>query len=128
MDRSIVLSLGNVGSFDCFVLDDQVLWLDRWSAWLSGSEGCFRNKDALFEEVLLDELFQILSEGLAMDSLVSLTFMIRAIFFCSRKCEIVSHWSRAPKRVAPGYCLGEGLWLRFVDSTFRRHHRAWRSD
>ena len=31
-----------------------------------------------------------------MDDLVALAVMIGAIFFCSKKCEIVSDWSRVP--------------------------------
>ena len=96
MDRSTALSLGNVRSLGYFVLDDKVLWLGRWSACLSGFRGCFESKDVLFEKVLLDEFFQVLPEGPAVDGHVSLTIMIRSIFFCSRKCEIVPDWSWAP--------------------------------
>jgi len=41
--------------------------------WLSRS--CFESEDIFFEEVLLDELFQVLSEGPAMNGLVSLAFV-----------------------------------------------------
>ena len=34
---------------------------------------------------LLDELFQVFSEGPVVNGLVSLTVMIGAMFFCSRK-------------------------------------------
>jgi len=50
---------------------------------LSGSEGCFRSEDILFEEVLLDQLSQVLLEGPAVDCRVSLAVMIGAIVFCS---------------------------------------------
>ena len=57
MDRSTALSLENVGSLNCFILGDQVLWLDKWSVWLSGFRGCFESKDILSKEALLDKLF-----------------------------------------------------------------------
>jgi len=57
-DRSTALSLGNMRSLNCFVLSDCMLWLGkRWSVELSGSRGCFRSKNALFEEAMSDELF-----------------------------------------------------------------------
>jgi len=57
----------------------------QWSAELSGSGGYFRSKNVLFEEALLDELFQVLSEGPVVDGLVSLAVMVGVIFFCSEK-------------------------------------------
>ena len=39
MDISITLSIENTVSLYCFILGDHVLWLDRWSAWMSGSGG-----------------------------------------------------------------------------------------
>ena len=77
-------------------MGDQALWLDRrWSIELSGFEGCFGIEDVLFEEILLDELFQVLSEGPTMNGLVSLVVIVGAIFFYSRKRRIVPDWSRA---------------------------------
>ena len=53
----VVMSLENVKSPNCFVLGEHVLWLDRrWSVELSGSGRCFKSKDVLFKETLLDEL------------------------------------------------------------------------
>ena len=46
-------------------------------------------KDVLFEEAILDKLFQVLPEGPTMDDLVSLTVMIGEIFLCSGECGIV---------------------------------------
>ena len=85
-----------MGSLDCFILSDQVLSLNRWSTLLSELEGCFGSKDVLFEKVMLDMLFQVLSEGPTVDDLVSLTIMAGAIYFCSRKREIIQDWSRTP--------------------------------
>ena len=65
-------SLENMESLNCFVLEDQLLWLDRrQGVTLSGSEGCFESEDVLFEEALLDELFQIPSEGMVLCPLQS---------------------------------------------------------
>ena len=55
-----------------------------------------QEKDVLFEEALSNELFQVLLESPAVNDLVSLTVMIRAIFFCSEKRGIVSNWSQTP--------------------------------
>ena len=44
----------------------------------------------LFEENLLDELFQVLSEDPTVDGPVSLTVMVGVTFFCSEKWGIVS--------------------------------------
>ena len=101
MDRNIALSFRNVRSLNCVVLGDQVSRLVRWSVWLFGFGGCFRSKDVLFEEALLDELFQILLDVIVVDSFMSLTVMVRAIFFYSGKHGIVriglgrltNHWS-----------------------------------
>jgi len=82
---STALSLENAGSINHFVLGDQVLWDRRWSIEISESRGCFESEDVLFEETLLDELFQILKEGPLMDGLVSLAIIVGAIFFCSGK-------------------------------------------
>ena len=58
IDRSTALSLEIMESLNCFVLGDQVLWLNRqWSVGLSRFGGCFESKDVLFEEALLDKLF-----------------------------------------------------------------------
>jgi len=62
-----------VGSVNHPILGDQVLWLGRWwSTELSGSRGCFHSEDVLFEETLLDELFQVLQEGPLVDGLCPL--------------------------------------------------------
>jgi len=83
---SVTLSFENVGSIIHFILSDQVLWLvRRWRIELSGSGDCFGSEDVLFEETLLDKLFQVLPEGPAMDSLLSLAVIIEAIFFCFGK-------------------------------------------
>ena len=58
---------------NCFVLGDQMLWLGRWrSIKLSRSRGCFGSEDVLFEKALLDELFQVLPQGSAVDGHVCL--------------------------------------------------------
>ena len=50
---------GGIGSLDCFVLVDFVLWLDmRQSTRLFGSGGCFGCEDIFLEEALADKLFQ----------------------------------------------------------------------
>ena len=56
------------------------------------SRGYFESKDVLFEEALLDELFQVFPKGTTMDDHVSLSGMIGAIFFCSEKGKIVPYW------------------------------------
>ena len=61
------------------VLSDRVLHLGRWSVRLS--RNCLGSEDELLEEVLLDELFQISSEDPAMDGLVFLAVMERAVLF-----------------------------------------------
>ena len=91
---STALSLENAGSINHFVLGDQVLWDRRWSIERSESRGCFESEDVLFEETLLDELFQILKEGPLMDGLVSLTVMVGAIIFYFGKWGTVLDWSR----------------------------------
>ena len=69
-----------------FVLGDQVLWLDRrWSIELFRSGGYFGSEDILFKDNLLDELFQVFSEGLIIDGLLSLAVMVGTIFFYFRK-------------------------------------------
>jgi len=58
------------------------LWLGRW--WcikLYESGGSLESEDVLFEETLLDELFQVLLEGRIVDGLVSLSVMVGAVFF-----------------------------------------------
>ena len=73
------------------------MWLGwRWGIELSESGGCFGNENILFVKVLLDELFQVLLEGLTVDGLVSIIVMVGAIFFCFRKRGIIPDWSRAP--------------------------------
>ena len=63
-----------------------MLWLGRWwSIELSISRDYFESEDVLFEEILLDELFQILPKGPEVNDLVSLAAMVRAIFFYSGK-------------------------------------------
>jgi len=74
------MSLENVRSLNCFVLGDQVLWLNKLSAWLSGSGGCFDSKDVLFEEALLDVLFKVLSESPAVDG---------SVFYCHGRSNIL---------------------------------------
>jgi len=53
---------------------------------------------------LTDELFQVPPEALVMDSLVSLTIVIRAILFCSRTRGVVLDGSRMPD---PGLILDD---------------------
>ena len=65
------------------MLGDQVLWLGRWKACLSGSGGCFECENVLFEKILLDKLFQVFPEGPTVDDLVSLGVMVGSIFSCS---------------------------------------------
>ena len=43
----------------------------------------------------MDELFLIFPEAPAVDGLVPFAVGVRTILFCSRKCRIVSDWSRA---------------------------------
>jgi len=62
---------------------------------MSGFGGYFGSKDVLFEEILVDELFQVLLEGPTVDGLVPLTVMVIGIFFCSEKHGIVPNWSLA---------------------------------
>ena len=64
-------------SVDRRVLSDQVLLLGRWGVRLL--QNCLGHKDVLLEEALLDEFFQISLEGQAMDDLVSLAVMERAV-------------------------------------------------
>jgi len=70
-----------------------VLFLRRLSILLS--ENCFGSEDILFEEVLLDELFQIPSEGPTMVDLVPFAVMVATVFFRPEKQGIVLNWSRA---------------------------------
>jgi len=44
------------------------------------SESYFGREDVFFEEALLNELFQVLSEGPTVDSLVSFGFLVGAVF------------------------------------------------
>jgi len=46
-------------------------------------------EDALFEEVMLNELFQVLSEGPTMNDFVTFRFVIGAVFFRLRKQGII---------------------------------------
>jgi len=54
------------------------LLLRRLHVLLSGNY--LESKDLLFEEALLDELFQVPSEGPIMDSLMAFTFVVGAVF------------------------------------------------
>jgi len=51
---------GVMWSIDHLVLGDQILWLGRLQVWLL--ESCFECEDVFFENALLNELFQVLSE------------------------------------------------------------------
>jgi len=44
------------------------------------SENCLESEDVLFEEALLDELFQVPSEAPTIDGLVSFTLVVGAYF------------------------------------------------
>ena len=52
---------------------------------MSGFAGCFECEGIFLEDALTDELFEVLSEAIAMDGLVHLIVVVRAVLFCSRK-------------------------------------------
>jgi len=60
-----------------------------WNERLSKSGIYFEGGYVFFEEALTDELFHVLLEASVVDGLVFLAIMIRAVFFCLGKCEIV---------------------------------------
>jgi len=64
-------------SIDRPVLSDRVLLSRRRGVRLS--RNCLGGKDVFLEKALLDELFQISSEGPTMDSLVTLAIVERAV-------------------------------------------------
>jgi len=80
---SLVFTEG-IKSLNHLVLGDYVLWLDRRrSARMSRIGGCPEGKGVLFQEALADKFFQVFSEVFAMNSLVSLTVVVRTMFFHS---------------------------------------------
>jgi len=44
------------------------------------SRCCFRSEDILFKEALFYKLLQVFSKGPAVDGLVSLAFVVKAVF------------------------------------------------
>ena len=70
-------------SVDHLVVSNQVLLLRRLCFWLSGN--CLGSEDVLFEEALLDELFQVPLEGPTIDSFMPFTVMIGAVFLQPQK-------------------------------------------
>ena len=68
----------------------------KHSAWLFCTRGCLRDENVFFEKVLADKFFQVPPECLAMDDLVSLTVVIRTVFFYSGKYKVILEWPRAP--------------------------------
>ena len=79
------------------------------------SENFLGSKDVLFEEALLDELFQIPSEGPTIDDLVPFTFVVGAVFLRPGKRRIVLDRLRA---FDPRWIL-EGV-EQFVDRELQR--------
>jgi len=75
-----------IGSLNCLVMSDRMLWLDRrQSARLSISGGCFGCEDIFLEEALTDELFHVTSKAPIMDSLVLPIVMVREVLFYFEK-------------------------------------------
>jgi len=58
-----------------------MLWLERRSARLFRSEGCFGCENIFLKKALADELFPVPSEALTMDGYVHLTVMVGTILF-----------------------------------------------
>jgi len=55
----------------------------------------FRSEDILLEEALFYKLLQVLSKGPALDGLVSLAFIVEAVFFLRpEEQKIMLEWSR----------------------------------
>jgi len=63
---------------------------------LSYTEGCLGGEDVFFEKVLADKIFHVPLEALAIDSPVSLTVVIRTIFFYFGECRVVLDRPRSP--------------------------------
>ena len=72
-----------VWSIDRLVLSDQMFFPIRLSVCLPKT--CFESMDVLFEEALLDELFNVPLEGPTMDGLVPFGVVVGAIFLRSEK-------------------------------------------
>jgi len=70
-------------SVDHPVLSDAFLLMKRWDILLP--RNCLGSEDMLLEEALLDDLFQIFSEGSLMDGLVPLTVAERAVLLRPRQ-------------------------------------------
>ena len=79
-----------------FVLGNHMLQLGRRQTRLSCIGGCSEGKGVLFEEALTDKYFQVLPEVFAVDGLVSLTVMVRAVFFRFVECWVILDWLWAP--------------------------------
>ena len=76
--------IGRIRSLNRLALGDYVLRLGRrWTAQASCIEGNLGGKDVLFEKALVDKFFQIFSEASAVNGLVSLTVVVRTVFFSS---------------------------------------------
>jgi len=73
-------------SVDRPVLSDRVLFLERGGVRLSRNR--LESEDVLLEEGLLDEVFQVSSESPAVDSLVPLIVVVRAVHLCPRQQQI----------------------------------------
>ena len=70
-------------SVDRLVLGDQVLLPRRLC--IQMSENCLMSDNVLFEEAMLDELFQVPSKSPTMAGRVSFTFVVGAVFLQSKK-------------------------------------------
>jgi len=55
----------------------------RLNVWLT--ENCFGSEDVLFEEALVNEFFQVPSEGPAVDDLVPFAIVVGTVFLRPRK-------------------------------------------
>jgi len=79
---------------DRLVLDNHMLFSRTLS--IQMSKCGFRSDDILFKEALFYKLVQVLLEGPAVDGLVSLAFVVGAVFFGLGERRIVLEWSQAP--------------------------------
>ena len=93
---------GVVWLIDRLVLGDQMMWLRRLC--VQGSGCCFGRGDIFFEDALLNELFQVLSEGPTVDGLVPFGFVVGAVFLRSEKRGIVLDlsWTSDPWLILDG--------------------------
>ena len=83
------------GSVSRLALGDYMLFTRRSSVRMFRCD--FRSEDILFKEALFYKLLHILSEGSGLDGLVSLAFVVEAVFFRPRVWRIMLEWSRTPE-------------------------------